>query len=266
MNLFWREMKASRKSLIIWVVGIVAMVGAGMGKFAGLSGSGEAMSALMSDLPEGLQAVMGLGGLDISTVTGYYGMLYLYLIIMGAVHASMLGANALAKEERDKTAEFLLVKPISRMKILLIKLAAVVMQTIIFNVVMTGSSIAFVAPYADGGASAVVGDIVRLMLGMLLVQLLFASVGMAIAASGRNPKRAGALSAGIMLLTFFLSVAIDLSGGIDALSFLTPYKYFAATDVLSDGLNPTYIALSIGIMLAAVAITITGYRRRDMRV
>lgn len=264
MNLFWREMKAGRKSLIIWIIGIVAMVGAGMGKFASLSGSSEAMVDLMADLPKALQAVLGLGGLDISSVTGYYGMLFLYLVMMGAVHASMLGANAVAKEERDKTAEFLLVKPISRVKILLVKLAAVVVQTIIFNAVMTVSSIAFVTPYADG--EPVTGEILRFMLGMLLIQLLFASVGMAIASAGRNPKRAGALSAGVMLLTFFLSVAIDISGGIDALSFLTPFQYFAAADVLNDGLNPAYIALSIGITLAAVAATIAGYRRRDMRV
>lgn len=251
---------------MIWIIGIVAMVGAGMGKFASLSDSGEAMVELMADLPKALQAVLGLNGLDVSTVMGYYGMLYLYLIIMGAVHASMLGANAVAKEERDKTAEFLLVKPISRMNIMLTKLASVVVQIFIFNAVMTGSSIAFVAPYADGGASAVTADILRLMLGMLLIQLLFASVGMAIAAAGRNPKRAGAWSAGIMLLTFFLSVAIDIREGIEALRFLTPFQYFAAPDVLNEGLSAASIVLSIGITLAAIAITIAAYRRRDMRV
>ena len=41
---------------------------------------------------------------------------------MATVHAAMLGADIISKEERDKTAEFLFVKPISRNKIIISKL------------------------------------------------------------------------------------------------------------------------------------------------
>ena len=266
MNIFWREMKASRKSLLIWIVGIAAMVGSGMGKFSGMAESGGAMSELMGDMPKVLQAVFGMNGLDISTVMGYFGMLYLYLVIMAAVHASMLGANVLAKEERDKTAEFLLVKPVGRMRVLLAKLLAVALQCLIFTGAMTICSIVFVAPYADGGATAITGDIFRFMLGMLFVQFVFASVGLAIAASVRQAKRAVAFSTGVMLLTFLLSVVIDLSGELDFASFLTPFQYFAAKNVLQDGLSPLYMALSAGICLTAVDVAFRCYSRRDMEV
>ncbi|MCR2807633.1 ABC transporter permease [Paenibacillus soyae] len=265
MNIFWREMKASRKSLLLWIVGIAAMVGSGMGKFSGMKESGDAMSGLMADMPKALQAVFGMNGLDISTVTGYYGMLYLYLLIMAAVHASMLGANVLAKEERDKTAEFLLVKPVSRMRLLLEKLLAIALQIGLFTAAMTVCSIGFVAQYADD-ASRVTEDILRFMAGMLFVQSVFASVGLAIAASIRNAKRAVASSACVMLLTFLLSVIIDISGKLGFASFLTPFQYFAARDILEDGLSPAYAALSVTLALTALVVAFRSYGRRDMQI
>ncbi|WP_318505648.1 hypothetical protein [Bacillus sp. T3] len=37
MNLFWREMKAHRKSLILWSIGMILMVYSGMGKYEAYS-------------------------------------------------------------------------------------------------------------------------------------------------------------------------------------------------------------------------------------
>ncbi|GKU77535.1 ABC transporter permease subunit [Paenibacillus sp. L3-i20] len=266
MNLFWREMKASRKSLLIWIVGIIAMVGGGMSKFTGLSQSGDAMNELMADMPKALQAIVGVNGLDISTPTGYYGILFLYLIVMAAVHASMLGANIIAKEERDKTSEFLLVKPISRTNMLLFKLLAAVVNVFIFSIVMFVSSIAFVGSFAEGGVTSVTGDIVPLTIGMLLVQLLFMSVGMALASSSRKPKRAVALSAGIMLLTFLLSIVIEISGGMTFMGYLTPFQYFKAASVIEDGFEPIYIVMSLFITVGALAFAYRSYNRRDIQI
>ncbi|MEK3883169.1 ABC transporter permease subunit [Paenibacillus sp. PL2-23] len=266
MNIWRREMKASLKPLLIWMAGIVAMVGSGMAKFAGMAGSGTAMSELMGGLPKPLQAVFGLNGLDISTVMGYYGMLYMYLLIMAAVHASMLGANVLAKEERDKTAEFLFVKPISRARVLLEKLLAVALQSVLFTAVMAVSSIAFVAPHGDGGAAAVAGDIWPFMAGMLLTQSIFGAAGLAIAASSSHPQRAVGASAGVMLLAFLLSVVIDMSGRLEAAGYLTPFQYFAAERLLGEGLELRFIVLSLGIALASITVAFLRYGRRDMRL
>ena len=110
MNIFIVEMKAHRKGLIIWAFGILFMVAAGMGKYVALSSSGQSMNDLFAQMPKSMQAIMGIGTFDLSKASGYYGMLFLYLVLMATVHAAMLGADIISKEERDKTAEFLLVK------------------------------------------------------------------------------------------------------------------------------------------------------------
>jgi ABC-2 type transport system permease protein len=262
MNLFWREMKASRKSLIIWVIGIIVMVAGGMAKYAGMAESGESMNQLMADLPKSLQAIFGIGELDISTPIGYYGVLFLYLLLMAAIHASMLGANMLSKEERDKTSEFLLVKPVSRGWLLGWKLGAAAVNVLVFNAVMLGSSVVVVGAYAEG--QPVAGDIWPLTLGMLLVQLVFMSIGLAIAGAGRRPKRAVAISAAVMLLTYLLSMIIEVSGKLDALRFLTPFQYVDAAAVINRGLEAGFVCCGLLIVAACLVITFAGYKRRDI--
>ncbi len=112
MNIFWREMKANRRALIIWSIGVVLLVTGGMGKYAGLTASGQSINDLLAQMPSSLKAILGMGSFDLTTATGYYGVLFLYLTLIAAVHAAMLGAGIISKEERDKTAEFLFLKPV----------------------------------------------------------------------------------------------------------------------------------------------------------
>ncbi|WP_168123523.1 ABC transporter permease subunit [Paenibacillus sp. HB172176] len=264
MNLFWREMKASRKSLIIWIIAIAAMVGGGMSKYGGLEGSGQTMNDLMADMPKAMKAIMGVGELDMATAGGYYGILFLYLIAMAAIHASMLGSNIVSKEERDKTTEFLLAKPISRSWMLTFKLLAASMNVVVINAAMLLSSFLFVTPYANG--ESVSREIGKLMLGMLFVQLLFLSVGAAIASVSKRPKRAVALSAGVMLATFLLSLAIEISGNIDYLSYATPFQYFDASGVIRYGIDFVYVILSVILILISLLAAYIRYNRRDLTI
>ena len=54
---------------------------------------------------------------------------------MATIHAAMLGATIIAKEERDKTAEFLFVKPVSRSKIISFKLLVALVNIVILTIV-----------------------------------------------------------------------------------------------------------------------------------
>ncbi|GAM15620.1 ABC transporter permease subunit [Mesobacillus selenatarsenatis] len=265
MNLFKREMKANRKSLIIWSIGVVFMVAAGMGKYSSLEGTGQSMNALMADMPKSLQAIMGTGSLDLSTPIGYFGVLFLYLAVMAAIHAAMLGSNIIAKEERDKTVEFLLVKPVSRTRMITSKLIAALVNILIFNAVTFASSVGMVRKYAEG--EDVTGDITLLMIGMFILQLIFLVIGTAIAAIYKNAKKATSLATGILLFLFILSIAIDLNEKLDGLKFLTPFKYYDAKLVLEEGgFEPLYLTLSALLLLGLTIVTYVFYRKRDMNV
>jgi len=263
MNLFLREMKANRKSLIIWGICTVLMVAAGMNKFGTIYTSNKAVNELIAQMPKSLKAIMGMGALDLSTARGFYGMLFLYLILMAAIHALMLGTGVIAKEERDKTSEFLLAKPISRSSIITAKLSAALLNVLIFNVITLVSSLQFVAYYNHGDSET--QAILLLMTGMLIVQLLFLFLGTAIAAISRNPKHAAPIGTVILLAAFILSVMIDLNPRLEGLKYLTPFKYFEAKNVLADGaVDPVFITLSLVLITLFAGATYHFYNKRDM--
>lgn len=253
------------KSLIIWCIGVFLMVVSGMAKFTGLSSSGESLNTLFTDMPKSLQVIMGVGTFDLNKASGFYGLLFIYLVLMATIHAAMLGATIIAKEERDKTSEFLFVKPVSRTTVITAKLLAAFTNIAVFNLVTWVSSVAIVGKYADG--ESVNGDIAITMIGMFFLQLLFMVIGSAISSLKKRPKTAGSLAAGILLLTFVLSVAIDLNESMEALKYVTPFKYFEAKNMMyGGGFDTGYVILTAILFTALTAVTYIFYKKRDLGV
>ena len=82
--------------------------------------------------------------------SGFYGIMFLYMAVMAAVHAVILGAGVIAEEERDKTSEFLYAKPVSRSRALTGKLLAGLTNLVVLNLVTLASSFVFVGFYGKG--------------------------------------------------------------------------------------------------------------------
>ncbi|MFJ7725923.1 ABC transporter permease subunit [Neobacillus sp. NPDC097160] len=265
MNIFRKEMKSHRKSLIFWCIGVFLMVVSGMAKYDAYSSSGQSINDLVADLPQSLRAVLGFGAVDLSKVGGYYALLFLYLLLMATIHAAMLGATIIAKEERDKTFEFLFVKPVSRTTIITAKLAAAFTNIVIFNLVTYFSSIILIAKY--NGGKSINGDIALLMIGMFILQLLFMVIGSALAAVKKKPKTAASQATGILLLTYMLSIAIDLNEHIEGLKYLTPFKYFEAKNVMfGGGLDFVFVVISTVLIAVLSYVTYVFYQKRDLHV
>ncbi|HNW86947.1 MAG TPA: ABC transporter permease subunit [Candidatus Limiplasma sp.] len=263
MNIYRRELKANLRSLIFWCLGVLLFVAASMNKYSALSEDPSALG-IFTELPMGLQAVFGVGQLDYAKASGFYGMLYPYLVLMASIHASMLGAVILSKEERDRTAEFLYTKPATRSGVLYAKAAAALSLVIALNLMIWACSIGMVRAYGE----QVDAVIASLMAGMLLVQLVFLSLGLACAAVSSRPKTAVGIAAGVMLATYFLSIAIEVNGSIDWMMGFTPFAYFDAKRIVGagEGLNPAYIALCFGITAALTLWARLRFPARDIRV
>jgi ABC-2 type transport system permease protein len=264
MNIFFKELKSYRKSIIFWSIGVFLMVASGMAKYEAYSSSGQSINDLIADLPKSMKAVMGFGVVDLSKISSYYSLLYIYLLLMATIHATMLGASIIAKEERDKTAEFLFVKPVSRNTIISAKLSAAFTNIVIFNLVTWISLIILVGKYNSAG-EAVNGDIALTMAGMFILQVLFLVIGSALAAVKRKPKTAPSLATGVLLLTYMLSIAIDLNEDIESLKYLSPFKYFDAKNVMfGGGLEAIYIVISVLLIAALLGVTFKFYQRKDL--
>ena len=265
MTIFLRELKAHRLGLFFWCLGMVALVASGMGKFAAYKAAGQSVAALMADLPKMVLVVFGMSGFDLSKASGFYGVLFLYIALMGAVHAALLGANLISKEERDRTSEFLFAKPIRRSSVLTSKLLAGLVNIVVLNLATSISSYYFVGYFGKG--ESVNADITLMMAGLFFLQIIFFSIGALVAGVVHKPKSAPSISTSIMFLTFLVFYLVNLNDKLDVLKYLTPFKYFDAAVLMANGrLDPVYVVLSALIVGVAVFGAYHFYSGRDLTV
>lgn len=265
MNIFLRELKSHRWGLFFWSLGMVFLVMSGMAKFAAYEQAGQSATALMAGLPKGVQVIFGLSGFDLTKASGFYGVLFLYLAVMGAVHAVLLGSGLISKEERDKTSEFLFAKPVSRPHAITSKLLAGLANIAALNLVTLGSSFFFVGYYGKG--ENVTTEILLLMLGLLILQLIFFSMGALIAGTARKPKGAPGRATTVMLVAFVLYYVVNMDSKLDVLKYLTPFKYYDAAVLMSEKqLDPVFTVLAVLIVGACVYGTYRFYTARDLSI
>lgn len=264
MNIYRRELKAHRWGLLFWSLGMIMLVLSGMAKFAAYQQAGQSAAQLMAGLPKAMQVIFGLTGFDLTKASGFYGILFLYIAVMGAVHAVLIGSGLISKEERDKTSEFLFAKPVSRPSAITAKLLAGLTNVIALNLVTMWASFYFVGYYGKGEDNT--HEILLLMAGLFLLQLIFFSLGAFIAGTAHKPKSAPGRATTIMLAAFLLYYIVNLDENLDFLKYLTPFKYYDAAVVMKDGLDPVYIVLSLVIVVLAVLGTYRFYGARDLSI
>jgi ABC-2 type transport system permease protein len=265
MNIFFRELKAHYKGLIGWSIGMIFMVIAGMLKYGAIATGGQQALQLFKTFPKPVLVIAGINGLNLNTVIGYFGVLYLYLLLMAGIHASMIGAEIISKEERDRTSEFLYPKPITRSKIVSQKLLAALVNIIILNLITLVSSIFMVAYYAKGYSNN--NMVLILMTGLFIMQIIFFALGTALAGLFKNPKLPSAVATAIFLITYIIWVVVDLNSNLNFLKYVTPFKYFDASTIISSGhLDPFYVGLSAVIIVVFITTTYITFNKRDLKV
>lgn len=265
MNIYFRELKANKKAVIIWSICMILFVVMGMQKYnamIGPTGNGSEMLKMLDSMPKILQTMWGLSVLDITKPIGYFGILFFYLALMAAIHAGMLGANIVSKEERDKTIEFLMVKPVSRNKIITSKMLASLTNIVIVNLSIFIPVIIILKNLSN---DSIAREMALCMTGMFFIQFLFMAIGISIAGVNKNPKKTNMITMSILMFSFFLSIIIDMSESFKFLSFLTPFKYFDAKDLLVNGsFNMWYVLLTVIIIIGVLALSYKKYTKRDL--
>ncbi|HCG99658.1 MAG TPA: ABC transporter [Actinobacteria bacterium] len=264
MNIVLRELKAHRGSLIAWSFGMFFLILAGMTKYSGFANSGQSANDLFKGLP-GLAAAFGIESVDLTLAIGFYSILFLYILVMTAIHASLLGAEIISKEELEKTAEFLFSKPVTRKQVVTSKLFASLVNVLILNLVTLVASVIMVGAYNKGESATPV--ILLLMVGLFFVQLIYLAIGMAAAGIFKKPKRAAPVATSLLLAAFFLSLWLDITKKYPGLKYLTPFKYFEAKIIINHtALDPLFVVISLSIVAVMLAAAYLRYSSRDLSV
>jgi len=234
-----------------------------MAEFAAYYNNPE-MTKIFDAMPKAVMDAFSMNGVNLTTVSGFYTVIATYFFIMLGIHATLLGSQIIAKEERDKTVEYLFTMPISREKIIAIKLAAALVNIIALLIVTNVSFIIAALRYEV--TTEFLGFMLRADGAMVLIQLIFLSIGMFLAAVLKRHKLSGRLSLIIVFVAYFLSILMGVTDKLNAFRFLTPYKYFDLNKLLQGAnVSGTYLYVSLILICVGLTLTFLIYPRRDLR-
>ena len=261
--IFRRELKSNAKGLLIWSLVLGALVLLMMSVYPSYAAETRKAEEMLELFPEPLARVFGMDTLNLGTYTGFYGVeVHLINTLVGSVYAALLAAGMLAREENDRTAEFLLSKPVTRTSAAVQKFAAVLANLLILNAGITVVSFACTG-FAD---EAVEMDVLAwYVLAAFLLHAAVASVSFLLSALMRRTRSTVSLALGVV----FLSYALHVIGGLsDRFEFLRHVSLFSFTDAAAIAKNGGLAGADVAVMALIGVLSIAGaigyYRIKDI--
>ena len=249
-----------RRHLLLWALALSAVSAMYLSFFPSMGGG--AMDDLVADLPEDLVTALGYdvigtaGGWVTGTVYGLLGPVLLLVFSIGT------GAKLLAGEEEAGTLELEVTAPVSRLRILIERLLALVAGAVFLVVVVTTVCwVLIVALDMDVPFDRLLAGSAGLVLLVLGFGVIAFSVG---AATGKRAVAMGSAAALAVLAFVFdaLGPVVDQQW----MSEVSPFYWYLGQDPLIDGFDwPGLIKLAIPPILAA-AVAVVTFPRRDLRV
>jgi ABC-2 type transport system permease protein len=201
--------------------------------------------------------------LDIFTSElGYYSFILNYISLIAAIQAMNIGLSLLSKEATEKTADFLMTRPVSRFQIMTSKLLSGFMVILGTFLIFLVTSLIMINIIKINSIS--MGRFFMCTFTVLFVQMMFLSIGIFISALSRKIKSVVSVSlAGTF--AFFAVAALGDSSGDKPLRFLTPFRYIDVMEIVKNGeYQPLFIILGIFLIIVLVATSYYVYLSKDI--
>lgn len=260
MTVIKHELKQGKISFLIWTVSIGFLLAVCVLLFPEMKGEMEQVSDLFASMGS-FTAAFGMDRLNFGTLIGYYSVECGNVLgLGGAFFAAFCAVNMLSKEEKDRTAEFLLTHPISRCKVITEKLLAVVIQITAMNLIIYAVSI--------GSMAAVGEDIPWKEINLIhtayyLMQIELAGICFGISAFAR--KGSIGIGLGVAVMMYFLNLISNIAEVAEPLKYITPFAYCEGADIVENGsLDGTLLLIGAALCVLSVAAAYFKYTKKDI--
>ena len=261
MRLLKHEMRQGLISLAIWTGSIAFLMVICIILFPEMKGQMEDVSDVFASMGS-FTAAFGMDRLSFGTLTGFYAIECGNILgLGGAFYAALTGITALAKEEKEHTAEFLLTHPITRTGIVSAKLASVLLQITAMNVLILAISLVSIL-FIDEEIPW--KELLLFHLAYYLLQIEIGGICFGISAFLRR----GGLGIGLGLacLLYFLNLIANISESAEFLKYITPFGYADGADIVTEeALNGPMVAVGMCLAVIGIAAAYWKYNRKDIQ-
>jgi len=260
MTVIRHELKQSRISLIIWTAAIGFLLAVCIFMFPEMKGEMNEVNEVFSSMGSFTQA-FGMDKVNFGTLLGFYAVECGNILgLGGAFFASLCAISVLSKEEKERTAEFLLTHPVSRLRVVAEKLISVILQIVILNVVVyviTASSIALI------GEEVPWQEITLMHTAYLILQLELAGICFGVSAFLRRGSIGTGL--GIAVIMYFLNIIANLTESAEFLKYITPFGYADGAEIVRNvSLDMNMIAIGLAFAIVGILAGFIKYCRKDI--
>ena len=260
MTFVKHELNQGMKTFWIWTSSIAFMVAICVFMFPEMTGEMDSMTQMFSSMGS-LTTAFGMDQINFGSLIGFYAIEAGSIIgLGGAFYTALISVGVLAKEEKDRTSEFLLSHPVTRVQVISEKLVATVAQVLAMNVVVFLISI---------GSIAVIGETIPwkeislLHLAFVLMQIEIAGICFGISAFIKRGSLG--IGLGIAILMYFLNLVANIAEGSKFLKFFSAFSISEGADIVSSGkLEMKYVFVGMTVAIIGIITGYIKYSRKDI--
>ena len=245
---------------MIWTVAIGFLLAICIFLFPEMKGQMDSVNDMFASMGSFTEA-FGMDRLNFGTFIGFYAVECGNVLgLGGALYAALCAVGILSKEEKDKTAEFLLTHPVSRKRIVTEKLLAVLMQITAMNIVIFAISVGSIAAV---GEAVPLKEISLLHLSYYLLQLELGGICFGISAFLR--KGSAGVGLGLAAMLYFLNLIANIADVAAFLKYITPFGYCEGADIVANGrLDGVMVAVGAVIGIGGILMAYWKYTKKDI--
>ncbi len=264
-NLFVMEMKRNALSFLIWALAITLLVSVTMLAYPTFYENQSKIMGFITLVPKAALQFKGVQNFaDIFSVLGFYAANnVIYMMVLGSIFAIGLSSGILLKEEYNRSAEYLLTRPITRSEVFVSKVSIVLLQVIALNVITSlagfiGMEVVKKSPYS-------IHAFLALSLYTLLLNLLFGAAGLFLSTVVRKPRPISTFCIALVLVLYFIFTLSKIATSVEKIGYLSPFRYVDMNAAASGyRLNPWYLLYFVGISLLLGGLAYRFYLRKDV--
>ncbi len=260
MTVVRHELRQGRLSFLIWTGAIGFLLSVCIFLFPEMKGEMDGVGELFSSMGS-FTAAFGMDRLNFGTLSGYYAIECGNVLgLGGAFFAALLAAGMLCKEEKERTAEFLLTHPVSRARVVTEKLAAVLILITVMNLIIYALAVGSILAI---GESVPWRELNLQHLAYWLLQLEIAGICFGVSAFLR--RGSAGVGLGIAVMLYFMNLIANITESASFLKDLTPFGYCDGAEIASSGsLDLKRLAVGAIFFAVGVAAAYWNYTRKDI--
>ena len=264
LNLFLKEFKNNLKGTVITSLVVVLYTAFTFFVYASMKTIITQATDFYYTLTRSLRVFMNFSQWD--NLLGYYVTYFVYFVpIITGCYSIILGTKLLSKEEQNKTAEFLLSRPLSRNQIISSKLFTFFIHILGINLLAFITALFGIGIVSDWDFN--VKSLIILHTYGYLTCLLFGLLGFFITVVMKRAKAITGIGIGIVLGTYFFDVMIRVFGKVQFLLYLTPFKYInLEAHSPNYGIDAWRLIYFIGFSGLLIMLSYVFYSRKDILV